>query len=1073
VKTHSAIRSTDEAPATRHYELDWLRTLVVLGIVPYHALVIFGASSAVYIKSAQSNPVLALIGGFVLTWGIPSIFLMAGAASRLALEHRAPGAYIRERFGRLLVPMVLVALVFSPLQAYFILLSNPSLVSMSPVPIQHPEQLRTFGAFYGTYLTLLVTTVRAYSPSIGTLALAHVWFIPRLLVVSLLALSLVLSLRGRKQSMRSLASKLDQQPLLLLFGGGLATAFVVALLRPGWLERVSAHWLFTDVWSEFLLDLSLFLCGYLIYASRRLRAAVCDLRIITLILGLLCWAAVAGVTIADKVPSTSVAPASLAYTTGWALSAWLVSLALLGLAMHYLAFSTPQQRYLTYAAFPVYLLHMPILTVSAYYLLKLRLPWYIQLVLIIAVTVLVAFGLFEFVLRRTPVTRFLFGVKLRRPSEVMPAAPSAPTRMRLNGPAHAIASVQPAHDMNPARETNLAQLFRQRSAQYAEAIRWRQSCGASWRAVTYWEQLQLVNQLVSGLDALGARPGDAIGILSGTRWEWIVTDWAITGLGAVTTALYPSLPQQTVAFMVRDSAARFLFVEDAIQFEKLRGVLDELPQLQRLIVFDPNATALTDVRVISFAGLLSLSPRTPHEADTFAEACAERIQPDDRAGLIYTSGTTGQPKGVIHTHRTVLAQLAGARALLPTVHAGMVDALFLPLSHALGRLEHLFTLDRGAETVILPSMENLGEDIAAAHPDVLLGVPRVFEKAHAAVLEHVAMTSPTQQALFRWAVRAGRVATRCRQERRGALPWSLRLQLAFADALVYRKIRRALGGRLQFAISGGAPLDPSIAEFFHVVGIPLLEGWGLTETGGALTFNQLDDFRIGTVGKPFPGHQIHIDADGEVLVRGPCLFPGYHNNPAATSEAIDADGWFRTGDVGAVDRDGFLNIVDRKKELIVTAGGKKVAPQLVEGLLKADMLVSQACVYGDRKPYLVALLTLDRTAVKRWADQHHTPYADVPDLARSTALRAQLDAHVARVNTHLARYEQVKYYDVLADDFTVDNGLLTPTQKIRRKAVNARYRADFDALYLAAPVDNVGSGEGSGLARSGRGLNKL
>jgi long-chain acyl-CoA synthetase len=330
-----------------------------------------------------------------------------------------------------------------------------------------------------------------------------------------------------------------------------------------------------------------------------------------------------------------------------------------------------------------------------------------------------------------------------------------------------------------------------------------------------------------------------------------------------------------------------------------------------------------------------------------------------------------------------------------------------------------------------------------------------------------------QQALFRWAVRAGRVATRCRQERRGALSWTVRFQLAAADALVYRKIRAALGGRLQFAISGGAPLDPSIAEFFHAVGIPLLEGWGLTETGGALTFNQLDDFRIGTVGKPFPGHQIHIDADGEVLARGPCLFPGYHNNPAATSEAIDADGWFHTGDVGTVDRDGFLSIVDRKKELIVTAGGKKVAPQLVEGLLKADTLVSQACVYGDRKPYLVALLTLDQTAVTRWADQHHMPYADVPDLARSPALRAQLDAHVAQVNTHLARYEQVKYYDVLADDFTVDNGLLTPTQKIRRKAVNARYRPDFDALYLAAPVDNVGSGEGLGLARSGRGLNKL
>lgn len=401
-------------PRIRHYELDWLRTLVVLGIIPYHVLVIFGASSAVFLKSAQSTPALALLGGFALTWGIPTIFLMAGAATRLALEHRTPGAVVRERLVRLLVPLTLVALVFSPLQAYFILRRNPSLISMSPVPIQHPEQLRSFGAFYRTYLTLLVTTVRAYSPRIGTLVLAHVWFIPRLLVVTLFTLLLIVCLRRSVRCSPAWITPLGRRPALSLFGAGVLTALVVALLRPGWLEHVTEHWLFTDVWSEFFLDLALFLCGYLIYASHPLRATVNHWCIPALLLGLLCWTTVASVTLAGKAPPASFLPAALIYAAAWALSAWLVSLALLGLAMRYLAFSSPGQRYLTYAAFPVYLLHMPVLTISAYFLLRLPLPWYVQLVLITTVTLLVAFGIFELALRRTAVTRFLFGIKIPR-----------------------------------------------------------------------------------------------------------------------------------------------------------------------------------------------------------------------------------------------------------------------------------------------------------------------------------------------------------------------------------------------------------------------------------------------------------------------------------------------------------------------------------------------------------------------------------------------------------------------------------------------------------------------------------
>jgi long-chain acyl-CoA synthetase len=519
----------------------------------------------------------------------------------------------------------------------------------------------------------------------------------------------------------------------------------------------------------------------------------------------------------------------------------------------------------------------------------------------------------------------------------------------------------------------------------------------------------------------------------------------------VTTTIYPSLTAETVAFILSDSGARFLFLEDAAQYQKVRGIRAELPRLQRLILLDDDAHALADPQVIAFQALLGLGTRSAEEADAFAVRCAAAIQPDDVAAIIYTSGTTGVPKGVVHTHRTLLAQLAGAHALLTTVRAGMVDLLFLPLSHVLGRLEHLFSFEISAVMVIEPSLAQLTHDLPQVQPDVVLGVPRVYEKAFAALRTRLASASALERAIFTRAERVGRQAVPFRQVGR-PLPVPLRVPLALADRLAFRRVRAAFGGRLQFAVSGGAPLDPDICAFFHAAGMPLLEGWGLTETGGALTFNQVDSFRIGTVGRPYPGHEIHIAPDGEILVRGPCVFPRYLNHPEATAEALDADGWFHTGDIGTLDADGFLTIVDRKKELIVTAGGKKIAPQQVEALLNRVPLVAQACVYGDRKRYLVALLTLDWPAVVAWANMHGLASHDVRDLATSPALRAELDGHVAQINARLARFEQVKSYGILSDGFTVENGLLTPTLKIRRRAIESRYRAQFEALYQPAPA---------------------
>ncbi|HEU5347269.1 MAG TPA: long-chain fatty acid--CoA ligase [Ktedonobacterales bacterium] len=638
-------------------------------------------------------------------------------------------------------------------------------------------------------------------------------------------------------------------------------------------------------------------------------------------------------------------------------------------------------------------------------------------------------------------------------------APDASLRYDLSRPG---ISSTPAVAETKITEPNLAVLFRARTERYGDLARWRQRSGREWRRVTYRENQRLVNRVMCGLDELGARPGDAIGILSGTRWEWLVADWAITGLGAFTATLYATLTPDAISFILNDSGARYVFIDNAQQYEKVRRIRHQLPQLEKIVIFDENARILSDPMVISFAALMQLSGRSDEEADAFAAERVRQIQPDDCAGLVYTSGTTGQPKGVVTTHRMLLAELAGAHSMLTTVHPGCKDVLWLPLAHGMGRLEHIFTFEFGGETIVIPSVLSLMRDLGEVQPDLMLAVPRMYEKAHMGMLTRVATLSAPRRKLFDWALKVGERAVLLRQERR-PVPLILRLQRAVADRLVFRRLREAFGGRLQLAVSGGAPLDASVVTFFHAIGIPLLEAWGLTETTTALTINKVDWFRIGTVGTLFPGHDIRIAPDGEILVRGPCVFSRYHNNPEATAEALDAEGWLHTGDIGSLDRDGFLTIIDRKKDLIVNSGGDNIAPQHIEALLDTIPEVAHACVYGDQKSYLVALLTLDWAAVRTWATEAGLDVSDIRKTALSPELRAYLDKGVARMNARLQIYERVRSYGILVDDFTQENDLLTPTQKIRRKQIIERYRAQFEQLYAPTP-----SGAHAGVKQDGR-----
>jgi long-chain acyl-CoA synthetase len=595
-------------------------------------------------------------------------------------------------------------------------------------------------------------------------------------------------------------------------------------------------------------------------------------------------------------------------------------------------------------------------------------------------------------------------------------------------------------------EANLAKMFRSRSAEYADAVRWRAKRGDTWDQATWRNNQSLVNSVISGLDALGIVAGETIAIISGTRWEWMVADWGIIGLGGVTVAVYPSTVPATLDFILNDSGTVAIFAENQEQYKKLIAIKAELPLVRKLILFDDATTALEYDWVMSFAELSRLSTRTDAEADAFAAERAAAIKPDNRATLVYTSGTTGRPKGVTLTHQILMAQLAANRQVLEIIKPGMVDLLFLPLAHVFGREEHLAGTDRGLTTAIAGSLDTLAESIAEVKPDLFFSVPRIYEKAYAAITARAAAGSRAERFIFHWAQTIARKVSILREQHQ-PLPAGLRFQFGVVDRLVFSRVRAALGGRVKFAITAAAPLEVEILEFFNGAGVLLLEGWGMTETSGGLTLNRPGDYRFGTVGQVYEGHELRLEDDGEILVRGPCVFTGYHNNLEANAESFTADGWFRTGDIGVVDQRGFLRIFDRKKDLIITAGGKNIAPQAVENTLKKAPLVSQVVVYGDRKPYLVALVTLDPQAVGSWAAATGITYDNISQIITNPSLRAYFDEGFQRANQELASYETVKYYDILPGDFTTENELLTPTLKIRRRMIYQQYHELFESLY--------------------------
>ena len=536
-----------------------------------------------------------------------------------------------------------------------------------------------------------------------------------------------------------------------------------------------------------------------------------------------------------------------------------------------------------------------------------------------------------------------------------------------------------------------------------------------WREVSWEEATRAVDEIANGLLSLGIGKGDAAGILGRTNVEWVLFDYALGSIGVIGAGIYPSLPPRDCAYILDHSDAVAVLVENDEQRAKIDAERDNLPKLRHVFSFDD----LDDLRAKGrkFAG---------ENPDTLERARAE-VGEDDLFTYIYTSGTTGPPKACMISHRNYYSMVGAVDDVPSFIGPDDLILLYLPLAHNFGRCLHLLAGYVGCSIAFCPDALRVGEVATEVKPTVLPSVPRVFEKVHTAVMASFDEATGVKRTLIDWALRVGKRVS-AREQAGESVPAWLAVQHRIADKLVYSKVKAKLGGRLRLPISGGAPLAKEIAEFFHTIDILICEGYGQTECTTASNVNMPGRFRFGTVGPAIPGIEVKTAADGEVLIRGPNVFGGYYKDEAATREVLDEEGWLRTGDVGSID-DGFLAITDRKKDIIVTAGGKNVSPQNIENELKASKYVSQALVIGDRRPYLTALITLDEAA-KGLSD----PQGLIQEV-------------VDEVNDGKASFEQVKRFAVLERDFSPEHDEVTPTLKLKRKIVGEHFASEIEALY--------------------------
>lgn len=598
--------------------------------------------------------------------------------------------------------------------------------------------------------------------------------------------------------------------------------------------------------------------------------------------------------------------------------------------------------------------------------------------------------------------------------------------------------------MNPPEaDPNLVQIFLDRTRRYhsRRALLYKDRPGGSFVSCTWSQWAELVRKTALGLNSLGVRKGDRVAILSENRPEWTMADLGILSLGAIAVPIYPTSSQKDIAYILENAGIEIIFVSNLLQFEKIQGLLGK--GLRCAILFDPLRAG--HAKAILWNQLLEMGRRENLNNSDLYSRLVQSVAPSDTATIIYTSGTTGPPKGVMLTHANFIANYIGAKEYI-RLHDKDVALSFLPLSHVFERLAgYYFMIAHGATIAYAESMQTVAQDLPLIRPTVAAAVPRFYEKMYAGILEKVEAGTPLKKKLFAWSVGIGREVAQHRIQKR-ALPFSLRLAHALAQILVFSKLKKKLGGRLRFFISGSAPLAKELAEFFYAAGVLILEGYGLTETSPVVSVNSMENFRFGTVGHPLPNVEVKIAEDGEILTRGPCVMKGYYKNEAATQEVMK-EGWFHTGDIGTIDSEGFLKITDRKKDLIKTSGGKNISPQNIEGLVLGDKLFSQIVVLGDKRNYLVALIVPNQSELEGHARTVGLGHLSWPDLLKHSEITPWIEGRLREKIKDLAPYEQIKYFALLPQELTQEAGELTPTLKVKRKVVMEKYRELIEGLY--------------------------
>jgi long-chain acyl-CoA synthetase len=603
------------------------------------------------------------------------------------------------------------------------------------------------------------------------------------------------------------------------------------------------------------------------------------------------------------------------------------------------------------------------------------------------------------------------------------------------------------------KTTSLSQLLARRVHDTPDREAYRYPVGDQWRSMTWRQAGERIKAIAAGLLSFGLDREDRVGILCNTRVEWLLADLGIMAAGGATTTVYPSSTAEESAYILADSEARYAIIEDDKQLAKLVAHRDKLPKLTKLILIDgAPGDKLKDwvitLTELEAAGAAHLA-KDPRAVDDVVDA----TKGEHLATLIYTSGTTGQPKGVRLLHEC-WAYCADAIDATRLWGADDVQYLWLPMSHSYGKVLMAGHIASGSVTAVDGRIPKLVDNLAVVKPTIMSAVPRIFEKVYNKIIENAKRGSPIKQRIFHWAIGVGKAGSEVRQQGRepGGL---LALQLRLAERLVFSKIKALFGGRVRYLVSGSAPLSHDLLVFFHACGVLILDGYGLTETSAASVVNRPHKFAFGSVGFPLSGTEVKIaPEDGEILIRSPAVMQGYHHLPEQTAEALTGDGWLRTGDIGEIDRNGFLRITDRKKDLIKTSGGKYIAPQAIEGKLKAQCpYISQVIIHGDRRNFVTALVSLDEEAMMAWAKDHAMSGKPYAEIVKTEQAKQLLAPYFDAVNKSLAKHETVKQFAILPRDLSIDEGELTPSLKVKRKVVEKKYAGLLDKMYEGSVAD--------------------